>query len=549
MIEGKKISELNPASVINDACCFPILSKGATKKISFAVLIENIISNLQLPETQEIKKLKEDVERMNVSVDLTDKQVQSVINQVTGLQKDVDSQDDIIIKYTRIVEELKELYEQATISGGLVDDKLDSESTNPVQNKVISKLIPAQASEENKLADKNYVDNVDNELDVKINDIKKLIPEQASEENKLADKDYVDNVDNRVIELTKLIPEQTTEENKLADKDFVNSSIATNTAEFIGTFNSLEELQNTDKSFDNNDYGFVIETDENGNSSYNRYKYNGSEWVFEYTLNNSSFTSEQWKTINSNVTEKWKNEADEKLSQISSPINDSVTTTDKTWSSDKIGKEIEARKITIDDSINSTSTNPVQNKVVYKEINGRKSYERWINKKIVDIFHVESANVPVFIEIPTNNLDCDFKFIQSFSGGSNDKVNTFINYFSNLESPSQKSMLKVTIVKIGYYSNRTRQLFSDIELKSYVAYVYPVVDNSKTISTTKLQGNIGTTKKLYKAYSTVIHDDLNFSNFHFCISDESPYGNLYFGVNLNVTTFNESIFNIIVEEV
>ena len=137
MIEGKKISELIPANVINDTCCFPVLSKGATRKITFAVLLENIINNLQLPETQEIKQLKSEVEKMNTSIELTDKQVESVINQVNGLQKDVDSQDDVIIKYTRIVEELKELYEQATITGGLVDDELDSESTNPVQNKVI----------------------------------------------------------------------------------------------------------------------------------------------------------------------------------------------------------------------------------------------------------------------------------------------------------------------------------------------------------------------------------------------------------------------------
>lgn len=238
MIEGKKISELIPANVINDACCFPVLSKGATRKITFAVLLENIISNLQLPETQEIKQLKSEVEKMNTSIELTDKQVESVVLQMNDLQKDVDGQDAVIIKYTKLIEELKEIYEQASITGGVVDSSLNSESINPVQNRVITKLIPAQANEEN----------------------------------------------------------------KLADKDFVNSSIATNTAEFIGTFNNLEELQNTDKSFDNNDYGFVIETDENGNSSYNRYKYNGSEWVFEYTLNNSSFTSEQWSAIQSGIT-------------------------------------------------------------------------------------------------------------------------------------------------------------------------------------------------------------------------------------------------------
>ena len=39
-----------------------------------------------------------------------------------------------------------------------------------------------------------------------------------------------------------VIPRQASSENKLADKDFVNSSIMTNTAYFKGTFNSVAEL-------------------------------------------------------------------------------------------------------------------------------------------------------------------------------------------------------------------------------------------------------------------------------------------------------------------
>ena len=33
-----------------------------------------------------------------------------------------------------------------------------------------------------------------------------------------------------------------------------------------------------------------------------KYKYNGTSWVYEYTLNNSSFTSDQWAAINSGIT-------------------------------------------------------------------------------------------------------------------------------------------------------------------------------------------------------------------------------------------------------
>lgn len=101
-----------------------------------------------------------------------------------------------------------------------------------------------------------------------------------------------------------LIPAQASEENKLADKNFVNSSVATNTAYFIGTFNSVEELEAYSGTLTNNDYAFVVSTDAAGNTVYDRYKYNADtqQWIFEYELNNSSFTADQWAAINSGAT-------------------------------------------------------------------------------------------------------------------------------------------------------------------------------------------------------------------------------------------------------
>ena len=100
--------------------------------------------------------------------------------------------------------------------------------------------------------------------------------------------------------ITDKIPAEATSTNKLADKAFVNSSISTNTAEFKGTYNTLADLEAV--TADNNDYGFVVSTDSTGNTIYNRYKYNGTAWVFEYALNNSSFTATQWSAINSGAT-------------------------------------------------------------------------------------------------------------------------------------------------------------------------------------------------------------------------------------------------------
>lgn len=101
--------------------------------------------------------------------------------------------------------------------------------------------------------------------------------------------------------IEELIPAQATAENQLADKNFVNSSIATATADFKGTYNSLAELQQV--AANANDYGYVVSTDAAGNVIYNRYKYvEGTGWTFEYALNNSSFTAAEWAAIQSGIT-------------------------------------------------------------------------------------------------------------------------------------------------------------------------------------------------------------------------------------------------------
>lgn len=86
--------------------------------------------------------------------------------------------------------------------------------------------------------------------------------------------------------------------------NFVNSSIATNTAYFIGTFASVAELEAYTGTVTNNDYAFVTSTDSAGNTLYNRYKYNAATqvWSFEYAVNNTAFTAAQWAAIQSGLT-------------------------------------------------------------------------------------------------------------------------------------------------------------------------------------------------------------------------------------------------------
>lgn len=112
--------------------------------------------------------------------------------------------------------------------------------------------------------------------------------------------DLFRKISDQVDTIQSVIPKQASSTNQLADKNFVNSSIATNTATFKGTYVNEKNLYSIDA--DDNDYAFVVEKDSDGNTLYKRYKYNGSSWIFEYTLNNSSFTSEQWTSINSGIT-------------------------------------------------------------------------------------------------------------------------------------------------------------------------------------------------------------------------------------------------------
>ena len=116
-----------------------------------------------------------------------------------------------------------------------------------------------------------------------------------------------------------LIPNQASAQNQLADKSFVNSSITTNTANFLGTYSTLAEIEAIPNPT-NNDYAFLETTDQAGNTLYDRYKYNATdnEWLFEYELNNSGFTAQQWATINSGLTQ----------SSVDSDIEDAINALD-----------------------------------------------------------------------------------------------------------------------------------------------------------------------------------------------------------------------------
>lgn len=127
-----------------------------------------------------------------------------------------------------------------------------------------------------------------------------------------------DLLSNKIDRINDVIPTQASKINLLADRDFVNSSIATNTATFWGTFSSLEDLTSEVIRPGKNDYANV-RTLKDGSYIFTRYKYSGetvtehtaydpSEWKYDYTVNSSGFTAEQWAAINSGITETLRNQ-------------------------------------------------------------------------------------------------------------------------------------------------------------------------------------------------------------------------------------------------
>ena len=147
------------------------------------------------------------------------------------------------------------------------------------------------------------------------------IPESDLEHSVQQAIDNVPSILQYIEAIAQIVPEQASSENQLADKAFVNSSIQTNTASFKGTYNLVNDLSLTTSATqqaigtalasaisgeDNNDYCFVQIPTADATpleiARIDRYKYDGSAWAFEWSLNNSSFASAQWAAINSGIT-------------------------------------------------------------------------------------------------------------------------------------------------------------------------------------------------------------------------------------------------------
>ena len=98
-----------------------------------------------------------------------------------------------------------------------------------------------------------------------------------------------------------LFPSAASAQNKLTDKQYVDDKVAGAAPDFNGIYTSIEQLEAL-TGMTVNDFAFVTSTDEDGNTIYSRYHYNGTAWVMDFSFASNSFTEAQWTAINSGIT-------------------------------------------------------------------------------------------------------------------------------------------------------------------------------------------------------------------------------------------------------
>lgn len=172
-----------------------------------------------------------------------------------------------------------------------VDEELSTTSPNPVQNKVITvalegkqnNLTAAQLNAANSGVTSSTVAQVGQNA-LAISEVEGKIPTQASAENQLADKNFVNSSINAVAAY-------------YITSDVAGNPFATVAALDAGPYFSQGSLREPTR----NDYALVT-ADENHDGKTSRYLYDGSQWVWQYDLNNTTFTAAQVAAINSGVT-------------------------------------------------------------------------------------------------------------------------------------------------------------------------------------------------------------------------------------------------------
>lgn len=323
---------------------------------------------------------------------------EQIITELSNIENSIGVLNESVDVLEEDVQELDESKVSKIEGYGLVSDEdVEQITINKTDIANIKKVIPVGATEQNQLITEDETnDLLENKVDKEagkglsdnnFTDTQKNIVDNvpgALEEK--ADEEDLSALDQIVQLIRQLIPNQATESNQLADKDFVNSSIATSTATFKGTYNSVQELPT--EGVDDNDYANVIVTDAQGNTSYDRYTWNGT-WTFNFRINTTSFTAAQKAALDSGIT-----------STILQTITASITT---------LISDTSTIKALIPQSASST------NKLVDAQSLGTllldKASKQYVDDKVDiltsanNIFHFFIRNGNLFVESNDSTLD------------------------------------------------------------------------------------------------------------------------------------------------
>lgn len=126
--------------------------------------------------------------------------------------------------------------------------------------------------------------------------------------------DLVDTVNGKISPIEAKIPAQASADNQLADKSFVNSSLNSIAAFYITKDQAGNAFETKAQLFDattvysggearvptRNDYA-IVRVDETQSNATTRYIYQNG-WQFQYVVNETALTSDQLKSLNSGIT-------------------------------------------------------------------------------------------------------------------------------------------------------------------------------------------------------------------------------------------------------
>lgn len=201
MLEGKKISELDQIDTLSLGCCFPILSKGATKRITFSALL-NEIEN-KLPES-DIDKVKDDVEQLKVkteSIDTLNTEMEAVKDQVSGVDEMVQGQNATIRNCVSTVNDIEETIAQTHFDDVLeLEEQVRANTSGIAQNAANIELKQNQLNENQlKAINSGITEEKITELEAKQN---ALTENQLSAINSGITEEKVEEIENKQNKIT-----------------------------------------------------------------------------------------------------------------------------------------------------------------------------------------------------------------------------------------------------------------------------------------------------------------------------------------------------------